>query len=199
MLRADLDHVGVCGDQRDVVGLQRLGHDRQPGQVARLGQDAQARLAEALEGVGRGARFECAAAQHLAACRLDRQRRHQRLVAALDRAWPGDRHWLPRAERDAADLHDRTLLWIAPRREAVWSAGGDPGFAGLRGRAHGSCSLLYCPPGARPVVRPARGIPDKQKRRGLNPSASADLLTLDALTSSYSPQHRASRPTRSAG
>ena len=36
----------------DLVGLHHLGDDRQPGLVARLGQNPQALLAQPLEGYG---------------------------------------------------------------------------------------------------------------------------------------------------
>jgi hypothetical protein len=48
-------------------------------------------------------------------------------------------------------------------------------------------------------TRTPQPVPNKQKRSGMLPAASADLSDLDALTSSHSPQPRASRPTRSAG
>ena len=71
--RADLEHVGVARDQRHVGRRHHLGDDRQAGLVARGGQDLQALLAQAPEVVGRGARLEGAAAQHVRAGRLARR------------------------------------------------------------------------------------------------------------------------------
>ena len=64
--RADLDHVGVLGDQLGVRGVEQLGDDGQPGLRARLGEDLQPGRAEALERERRRARLERAAAQHAA-------------------------------------------------------------------------------------------------------------------------------------
>jgi hypothetical protein len=36
---ADLQHVGVLRDDLDVLGVDDLGHDRQAGALARLGED----------------------------------------------------------------------------------------------------------------------------------------------------------------
>ena len=41
--RADLDHVGVLGDQLGVRGVEQLGDDRQAGLRPRLGEDLQPR------------------------------------------------------------------------------------------------------------------------------------------------------------
>ena len=60
---ADLQHVGVLGDDRDVPGVDDLGDHRQPGGRADVGEDLERLDAEALEGVRRRARLERAAAQ----------------------------------------------------------------------------------------------------------------------------------------
>ena len=67
-------------------GIHEFGHDRQPGLLARLAQDRQRVVAEALERVRRGSRLEGAAAQHRPARGGDRPRRLQGLLAVLDRA-----------------------------------------------------------------------------------------------------------------
>ena len=64
---ADLDHVGHLEHRLEVARVHQLGDDRQAGLLARLGEQPQALLAEALEGVRRGARLVGAAAEHRAA------------------------------------------------------------------------------------------------------------------------------------
>ena len=61
--RADLQHVGVLGDHRDVLGGHHLGDDRQAGLGARGGEHLQALLLVPLEAVGAGARLERTAAK----------------------------------------------------------------------------------------------------------------------------------------
>ena len=61
--RADLEHVGVLGDELDVGDVDDLGDDRQAGLRAHVGEDLEPALAEPLERVRRGARLERAAAQ----------------------------------------------------------------------------------------------------------------------------------------
>ena len=87
---ADLEHVGVLGDDGHVAGVDDLGDDRQPGGHADVGEDLERRDAEPLEGVRRGARLEGAAAQQRGAGALGHLRGLERLVAALDRARAGD-------------------------------------------------------------------------------------------------------------
>ena len=55
---ADLQHVGVGGDQVNASRVDHLGDDRQPGLGPDVGQDPQPGLAQALERVRRGARLE---------------------------------------------------------------------------------------------------------------------------------------------
>ena len=83
---ADLEDVGVLGDDVDLVRLHHLGDDRQARPLARLGEVAQRLDAEPLEGVRAGPRLERAAAQDRGAGGLDRVGRLEELVAALDRA-----------------------------------------------------------------------------------------------------------------
>ena len=68
---ADLEHVGVALDQRDLPRVHDLGDDRHVVLVADVAQDLQPLLAQALEAVRAGARLERAAAQDVGAGRLD--------------------------------------------------------------------------------------------------------------------------------
>ena len=86
---ADLEDVGVLGDDVDLVRLHHLGDDRQTGPLAGLGEVAQALDAQALERVGRGPRLERATAQDRGAGGRDRVGGLEQLVAALDRARAG--------------------------------------------------------------------------------------------------------------
>ncbi len=61
--RADLDHVGDLQHGVEVAHVHQLGDDRQARLGLRLGEQAQALLAEPLEGVGGGAGLVGAAAQ----------------------------------------------------------------------------------------------------------------------------------------
>ena len=65
--RADLDDVGVVGDEVEVLGVHGLGDDAQAEAVADLGHDDERGLAEALEHVGRGAWLVGASAKELRA------------------------------------------------------------------------------------------------------------------------------------
>ena len=62
--RADLQHVGVLGDEIDLPRVHHLGDDRQAGLGAHLGEDLERVGAQALERVRRRARLERAAAKH---------------------------------------------------------------------------------------------------------------------------------------
>ena len=97
---ADLQHVGVLGDDLDVARVDDLGDDRQPGDLADVGEDLQALHAQALEGVRRGARLERAAAQQRGAGGLGHLGRLERLLGCLDRARTGDEGERVRADRD---------------------------------------------------------------------------------------------------
>ena len=67
--RADLKDVGVLRDDAHLVRLEHLGHDGEPGLLARLGEQPEPLLLEPLERVGRGARLERSAAQQVGASR----------------------------------------------------------------------------------------------------------------------------------
>ena len=85
---ADLQHVGVFGDEVDVFGGDDFGDDRQAGFVAGRGQQLEAFFLEPLEAVGAGARLERAAAEGGGAGLLDRAGRADDLLFALDGAGP---------------------------------------------------------------------------------------------------------------
>jgi len=105
--RADLQHVRVIRRGLAVVVVHDLGHHRQAGLLARLGEDLQALYAQSLEGVGRGARLEGAPAQHVCARRLHRVGDLQCLRAALHAARPGHDAQLRAAHRHPAEVEDR--------------------------------------------------------------------------------------------
>ena len=90
-------------------GSEHLGHERQPGVLARLREDRQRLRPEALEAVGRGARLERAAAQHRRPGGVHRARGVERLLARLDRAGPGDQPEVVAADAPAAHLDDGRL------------------------------------------------------------------------------------------
>ena len=64
---ADLDHVGHLEHRLEVARVHQLGDDRQAGLLARLGEQAQALLAQPLERVRARARLVGAAAEQRAA------------------------------------------------------------------------------------------------------------------------------------
>lgn len=62
--RADLQDVGILGDQRDVTFRHHLSHNSQSGFVARCGEQPQAFEAQALKHIGRTTRLEGASMQN---------------------------------------------------------------------------------------------------------------------------------------
>ena len=83
---ADLQDVRVLGHHLDLVRLHDLGHHRQAGLLLASAQQLEAVLLEPLEGVGRGARLEGAAAEHVRAGRLDASPPPPRAGAATRRS-----------------------------------------------------------------------------------------------------------------
>jgi len=88
--RADLDDVSVLGDEFERLVVDGLGDDAHAKGAANVGHDEEGFEAESLEGVGRGARLECAAAEELCTGSGDLFCDAEGLFAALDGAGPGD-------------------------------------------------------------------------------------------------------------
>ena len=122
--RADLQHVRVAGDQVHVTRVDHLGHHRQAGRLAHLGEDLQPRLAQALERVRRAARLVRAAAQQRRARGPRHQRGRQRLLGGLDCARAGDDGQRVRSDRHSAYPDDRALPVVLPAHQLVRR--GDP-------------------------------------------------------------------------
>jgi hypothetical protein len=116
---ADLEHVGVGSDQVDGARVDHLGHHRQAGFRPHLGQYLQARLTQALVGVGGGAGLEGAAAQQAGAGRLGHAGGGEGLPGILDRARPGDHGQRVRADRHPADPDDRPVGVMLPADQLV--------------------------------------------------------------------------------
>ncbi len=124
---ADLEQVDRGRHPLDLVDAHHLADHRQPAGAAGLGQQPDALPAQALEGVGRGARLERAAAQHDPAGRGDRLGGGQDLLARLDAARPADHHEVAVADDHPADLDPRAGGGVGP---------GDLGEGGLGRRGH---------------------------------------------------------------
>ena len=101
------------------AGVHQLGHDRQPGLLARLAQDHERVLAEPLERVRRRPRLEGAASQPGRARLVDRTRGLQRLLAVLDRARPGDQAEELVSDLAAVDVDHRRVGRDLARDELV--------------------------------------------------------------------------------
>ena len=100
---ADLEDVRVARHQLHVARRHDLGDDLEAGLLPRAGQHLQPLLAEALEGVGRGARLEGAAPEDLRPLgRHVAGGLHQHLDA-LDGAGAGHHHDLVAADGDVSD------------------------------------------------------------------------------------------------
>ena len=108
--RADLQDVGVARDEFDVAGFHDLGDHRQSGLLTGRRQVLQTFLAESAEGVGRGARFEGAAAQHLGAGGGHGAGGRDHVLFVLDRAGPGHHDHGAVADLDAVDVDDGVFL-----------------------------------------------------------------------------------------
>ena len=87
--RADLQDVGVAGDQVDVLGRETSVTTARPVLVACGAQDLEALLLEALEGVGLVRGLKAPPRSATAPAAFTARRRH-RLVVVLDRAGAGD-------------------------------------------------------------------------------------------------------------
>ena len=111
--RADLQDVGVLGDQVHVTLGEHLGHDAEVIFLRSLLQELEPFLGQALEFIRRGAGLERAAAQEGRTLCLDRLGRGHELLLALDRAGAGhEAQRLPGADFLAADRDDRILALL---------------------------------------------------------------------------------------
>src|SRR5690606_26954208 len=116
---ADLEDIGVLGDELDLIRLHHLADDRHAGGGTGLSEQAQALLAEPLEAVGGRAGLERAAAEHHRTRCPNRLRGPQHLLAALDGTRPGDDDRLRPADADVPDLHDGPGRARLARRQPV--------------------------------------------------------------------------------
>ena len=103
---ADLNDVGDLRHLRDVAGIQELGHDRQSGLLARLGEDLEALRAETLERIRRRTRLERSSAKHSRTGRGHGAGGLEGLLARLDGARPGDQPEEAVADPAPANLDD---------------------------------------------------------------------------------------------
>src|SRR5437764_939678 len=104
--RADLYYVAVALDQVNAVLVQSLRNYLQAESLSYVGENLQAVIREALEGVWGGARLERAAAEEASAAASDGLRYLERRLAALDGARARDDRHLFAADCGVADLHD---------------------------------------------------------------------------------------------
>ena len=105
----DLQHVGVFGDDIDVLGGDDFRDDGQSRLGAGRGQKLQAFFLHSLETVGAGARLERTAAKGSGAGGLYGAGRAHDLLFALDGTRPGDDAQVPAADGQAAGADHRRL------------------------------------------------------------------------------------------
>ena len=190
--RADLDHVGDLDHVLDVAHVHQLGDDRQPGLLLRLLEQAQALHAEALEAVRRGPRLVGATAQHRRPVLGDDAGGLERLLAALNRARPGDQAEVVAADPAAVDVDHRALALLELRRgelvrlqdrDQVVDARRSP-----RARARRPCRGRRSPR-SRSAARPSRGGPSSRpprsaRRRGRSAPPSPPLSSRSSCSGS---------------
>ncbi len=111
---ADLQHVGKLRDERNLFPAEHLGDDGQSGALAGLREVTQSLHTETLKVIGRGARLERAAAQHVATGIGHRLCRLHDHFAALHRAGAGDQYRCIPAEGDIPHLDHRAIRGMAP-------------------------------------------------------------------------------------
>ena len=104
--RADLDHVGVFLNNIECFEIHHFGDHGQAGFVSHLGQDLQPLHTQPLEGIGRSARLESTAAEHLRAGVLDFRGNGQCLRFAFDGTGPGDQCLVAITDGEVADGND---------------------------------------------------------------------------------------------
>ena len=134
--RADLQHVGIAGDQGHVAGGNHLGHKRQAGLLPGRGQNLQAVFLQSLKTVGTGAGFERAAAQGRGPPGLHGMGHIEQLSLVLHGTGPGNHAQMIASNGQAAGADDGRLR--------LGGAAGEPIGARLavRGRVarfSGSC------------------------------------------------------------
>ena len=137
MLRLPIWIRSTCfSNSLHLAGVGHLGNDGQAGLRARLDEQVERVLAQALECVGRGARLECAAAQHLRTFALHQPGGLDQLIGRLDRAWAGhDGERAARADGDlAADRDPRSVLLVLEAGQLVRAGDSD----GLLDPGHGA-------------------------------------------------------------
>lgn len=111
---ADLEEVGVGGDEVDVSFGEDFGDDAEAGFGAGGGEEFEAGLAEALEFVGGGARFEGAAAEEFGSGSFDGPGGGEELFFGFDGAGSGhEAEGLPGADGMAGDGDDGGFLAFA--------------------------------------------------------------------------------------
>ena len=114
---ADLEDVGVFGDDVDLGGLHHLGDDRKPRTIARLRQVAQRLDAQTLERVRARPRLEGAASEDRRPGGRDGVGRLEQLVTVLDRAGARHHGQGPIADRRVEHADDGVLRVELARRE----------------------------------------------------------------------------------
>ncbi len=137
--RADLQDVGVAGDDRHFFPGEDLRHHRQARLLACFRQELQAAHAQALELVGRGAGLVSAAAEHVRARSRHGLRDLEQHLLALDRARPGDQDRPLPSDLDAPHRDARALGLLASIVERDVGLGPMVGRRRRRRRATGRC------------------------------------------------------------
>ena len=137
MLRgADLEHVGIFGDDSDMLGGHDLGDDRQAGLSASRRQHFEAQLLVSLKAVGTGSRLIRTTAKAGGTERLELAGQAHDLVFTLDRTRAGDHGHSRPTDLQPACLDDGPLAFQLRGSTLVRSHDRqdlfDP-FAGLEG------------------------------------------------------------------
>ncbi len=117
--RADLVAVDVAAHHLDVARVHDLADHGQAALVGGRAHPTQRLLSMALEGVGRGAGLEGAAAQHARAGGRHRLGHARHLLLALDRAGAGHDDDLGPTHLDPGDVHDRVRGLEGPPHQLV--------------------------------------------------------------------------------
>src|SRR3990172_32752 len=129
---ANLEDVGVAGDEVDVAGVHHLGDDGQAGLGAGFGEDLEALFAVTTEGVGATAGLEGAAAQDMGAGGLHRPRRLHDVLLRVHRTGTRHHHQAAVADLQRPHLHDRVLLLHLAAGELEGLADADDGVDAVK-------------------------------------------------------------------